>query len=140
MGGKTAIFGSMFGLDGKAILVTGGAGSGVGSGVCQAVVEAGGTLLLNARNPEKAEKAAARYAGAVPVPGDISNEQEVRGIFETALRHCEFVSGLVNNAGIGLSCPAHEATAEQFDHLHAVDLRGVWLMCKEFIRQSIGRG
>jgi NAD(P)-dependent dehydrogenase (short-subunit alcohol dehydrogenase family) len=36
-------------LAGKTNLVTGGAGTGVGAGICQAVKQANGRLVINAR-------------------------------------------------------------------------------------------
>ncbi len=127
-------------LTGKAILVTGGGGDGVGRGVCEAVVEAGGLLLVNDLTKERAEAAAARYDDAVPLAGDVSKPQDVAQILQSASRHCEHVAGLVNSAGVGLVRLAHEAEESDFDRLHQIDLRAVWLMSRAFIRQALSAG
>jgi len=124
-------------LTGKAILVTGGGGDGVGRGVCEAVVEAGGLLLVNDLTKERAEAAAARYDKAVPLPGDVSKPQDVAEILQSAARHCDHVAGLVNSAGIGLVRRAHEAEESDFDRINHTDMRAVWLMSRAFIRQAL---
>lgn len=127
-------------LSGKNILVTGGTGVGVGAGVCRAVVEAGGRLIINGRRREALEAAAAAYPGAVAALGDIRDPEQVDRIFEIARSECGTVDGLVNNAGVGLSKPAHEVEESEFDDLYAVDVRAVWLMSRAFLRQLIAAG
>ena len=113
------------------------AGVGVGAGVCRAVAEAGGRLVINGRSREALEAAVAKYPDAVGAFGDIRDPEQVAEIFETAERECGVVDGLVNNAGVGLSKPAHEVEEQEFDALYAVDVRAVWLMTRAFIRQLI---
>ena len=127
-------------LKGKTILVTGGTGIGVGAGVCRAIVEAGGRLVVNGRNREKLEATLAEYPDAVAALGDIRDARQVEEMFRSIGRDCGAVDGLVNNAGIGLSRLAHEADEEEFDNLYAVDLRASWLMARAFIRQLLEAG
>ncbi len=47
------------------------------------------------------------------------------------------LTGLVNNAGVGLNKPAHLASESEFDNLYSVDIRGLWLMSKFFVNQLI---
>jgi NAD(P)-dependent dehydrogenase (short-subunit alcohol dehydrogenase family) len=118
-------------LTGKTILVTGAAGTGVGAGVCQAVVEAGGKLIVNALTEEEAEWAAERY-DAYPAVADVANALRIEEMFARIAGEVGVPDGLVNNAGIGLSRYAHEATEAEFDALYAIDLRGVWLLSRRF--------
>ena len=118
-------------LKGKRILVTGASGFGVGAGVCEVLSACGATVLVNARSMEQAEEAAAKYPNAIPIVGDISKPEDVEHIFKQA----GVVHGLVNNAGIGLSKPAHEASIEEFDRLYGIDVRGLWMMSRAFVRQ-----
>ena len=48
-------------LRGKNILVTGGAGDGLGQGICEAVDQAGGRVILNDLTLEVAREAAKKY-------------------------------------------------------------------------------
>ncbi len=122
---------------GKNILVTGAAGFGVGVGICEAVVAAGGNLIINDLDEEKAKDAANKYPNAIAAPGDISQARDVKKIFEKVNGQCGVVHGLVNNAGIGLSKKAHLAEEQEFDNLYDVDVRGIWLMSKTFVKQLL---
>lgn len=127
-------------LQGKTVLVTGGTGIGVGAGVCQAVVAAGGRLIINGRNRERLDAAVARYPGAVGALGDIRDARQVDELFRFAGEECGVVDGLVNNAGVGLSRLAHETEEAEFDDLYEVDLRASWLMARAFIRRLLAAG
>lgn len=127
-------------LKGKTILVTGGTGIGVGAGICKAVAAAGARLVINGRRREALEAAVARHPGAFGAFGDIRDARQVDELFESAGDECGVIDGLVNNAGVGLSKPAHEVEESEFDALYAVDLRAAWLMTRAFIRQLLAAG
>lgn len=122
-------------LSDKNILVTGGAGIGIGSGVCEALSAAGAFIIINDLDPEKLNNAVQKYPNAMGVIGDISNPSDVERIFNEINEQQGVVHGLVNNAGVGLSKMAHLASEEEFDDLYNIDVRGVWLMSKAFVKQ-----
>jgi len=113
-------------LKGKKILVTGGGGVGVGGGICQALVNFGATIVLNEINLEKAQEAAEKYPKAIPVAADIGDSEQVSVMFEHIAKEIGVLDGLVNNAGVGLSTVAHEASEEEFNRLYDIDIKGVW--------------
>lgn len=122
---------------GKNILVTGGGGFGVGAGVCAALSQRGATVILNELNMEDAVKAAKNYLNAIPVAADIRNEDEVKAMFNEIRNTVGQLHGLVNNAGVGLSKLAHEATVDDFDRLYDTDVKGVWQVSKAFVNQLL---
>ncbi len=124
-------------LEGKNVLVTGGAGFGVGAGVCQAIAESGARLVVNDLDGVAAAKTAARYPGTLAIAGDIGKSEDVERIFAEAKVHCGVLHGVVNNAGVGLNKPAHEATEADFDRLFGIDVRGLWLVSKVFTNQLL---
>ena len=124
-------------LSGKKILVTGGGGVGVGAGVCQALDNFGATIVLNELTIEKAEEAANQYSKAIPVAADISDGNQVKEMFEYIATEVGVIDGLVNNAGVGLSKLAHEASEQEFDRLYDIDIKGVWLVSKAFVSQVL---
>jgi len=128
------------GLAGRAILVTGATGYGVGAGVCDAVHAAGGRLILNGLTRESLGPALDRYPGSVGVVADVSVPDDARRLVAEATDLCGPVTGLVNNAGIGLSLPFYEATPEDFDRVYGVDVRGVWLVTSAFTNALLGSG
>lgn len=132
---------SPFSLSGNTVLVTGATGVGVGAGVCEAVLEAKGTLVINGRKPDALAAALDRYPGALGVLGDITCEDDVTRILDEAEEKSGGpVHSLVNNAGVGLSELFYKATPAQFDQLYSVDVRGLWLMSRAFSQRLIASG
>ena len=124
-------------LKDKNILITGGAGYGVGSGIGKVLSESGARLIINEKNEEKIGEALKAYPGAIPAIGDVSRYADVEAMFSRLEKEVGLIHGLVNNAGIGLSKPFHEASEEEFDNLYDVDVKGVWMMSKFFVRQLL---
>jgi NAD(P)-dependent dehydrogenase (short-subunit alcohol dehydrogenase family) len=127
-------------LKNKKILVTGGGGVGVGGGICQALEQFGATIVLNEISIEKAETACERYKNAIPVAADIGDGKQVEAMFETIALEVGKLDGLVNNAGVGLSKVAHEASEQEFQKLYNVDIKGVWQVSKMFVKQLLEHG
>jgi NAD(P)-dependent dehydrogenase (short-subunit alcohol dehydrogenase family) len=124
-------------LKNRNILVTGGAGFGVGGGVCEAVVQAGGRLIINDLDGDAANAAVERFEGAIAIQGDIRDSAEVERIFNQIEAEVGVCHGLVNNAGVGLNRPAHEASEQEFDRIFGVNARGLWLVSRAFVAQLL---
>jgi len=124
-------------LKGKNILVTGGGGFGVGAGICNVLAAYGARLVINEQDQGKANAIAKKYVDALPVAADISKALEVEAMFSYIEKECGVLHGLVNNAGIGLSRLAHEASEKEFDRLYGIDVRGVWVVSKLFVNQLL---
>ncbi len=97
---------------GKVVLVTGGA-QGIGKGIAQAILEAGGSVLIGDVDAEAGKACIDAWdAGdrAAFVVLDVSKEVSVKRFVDTALRRFGRIDGLVNNAGIA---DAHTGPVEQ---------------------------
>ena len=127
-------------LKGKNILVTGGAGDGLGQGICEAVDEAGGRLIVNDLSMEAAREVATRFGSSLAVEGDISKTADVDRMFEEIRSACGTIHGVVNNAGIGLGKNAIDAEESEVDRLFEVDVKGIWSVCRAFVRQLLAAG
>lgn len=124
-------------LAGRVVLVTGATGDGVGAGVCQAIHAAGARLVLNGLSDEELGPVLERYPGSIAVRGDVSRPEEAERIVGVAIERCGAVTGLVNNAGIGLVEPFYRASTQQFDRVFGVDVRGMWLVSRAFARRLV---
>lgn len=124
-------------LKDKNILVTGGAGDGLASGICDAISEAGGRVIINDLTKEMASEAAMRYKDAISVAGDVSIEGDVVRMFQEIKEQYGTIHGLVNNAGIGLGKSAKEASEGEVRHLFDVDVKGVWMVSRAFVEQLL---
>jgi len=115
----------MFRLDHKIALVTGG-GSGIGKAVSLALAEQGAIvhiLDLNISNAENAVHEINATKGiAFSHKVDVSEQQELRSVFEKIGKH----DILVNSAGISHIGKADNTSAEDFDRVINVNVKGVY--------------
>ena len=123
-------------LDGRVALVTGGA-SGLGRAIVGRLARAGATVVSLDRDAERgAQVADALGDEGLHVQfrhGDVTREDDLRG----AIAHAAGVTGrldiLCNNAGMQLIAPLHETTNEDWDLVHAVNVRSMFWGCKHAI-------
>ena len=123
----------------KTMIVT-GAARGIGAGITNALLERGYNVVGNSLNitasafPPTAQLAVVR--------GDIGNPSTAREITSTALDTFGSIDGVVNNAGIFLTKPFTEYTAQDFEKLAGTNLRGyiniTQLAVKQMLAQSSG--
>lgn len=118
----------------RIVLITGGA-QGIGRGVAQAVLGAGGSVMIGDLDTE-AGKACLRewQAGdrAAFRQLDVSRESSVRSWIKAALDRFGHIHGLVNNAGIAdpHQGPLHELPLETWNRYLAANLTGAFLCSK----------
>jgi 2-deoxy-D-gluconate 3-dehydrogenase len=130
-------------LYGQVAVVT-GASRGLGRAMAQELARAGVNVVLAARNPERlravAEEIGALGSSAVPVPTDITDPGEVRHLAESAVQAFDRIDILVNNSGILVSAPLLEHSIEDWDAVHATNVRGTFLTTREIGRHLVERG
>jgi glucose 1-dehydrogenase len=73
----------------------------------------------------------------VLVQGDVSKEADVVAMFEDAVDKLGGIDVLINNAGIQISRPSHELSADDFDKVIGVNLRGAFLCAREAIKRYL---
>ena len=141
----------MRGLRGKNVLVTGGT-SGIGHAIAIRFAEYGANVAINyLRAPEEAAEteervhaclARVRQRGVrdVLVRGDVSKEEDVVAMLESAVDGLGGIDVLVNNAGIQISSPSHELSTSDFDKVLAVNLRGAFLCPREAVKRFLATG
>jgi glucose 1-dehydrogenase len=146
----TAATDGMRGLKGRNVLVTGGT-SGIGQAIAVRFAEYGANVAINylrtadeaAETEEKVQAcvASVRRMGVrdVLVQGDVSKEDDVVGMFEDVVDQLGSLHVLVNNAGIQISRPSEELSAEELDKVIAVNLRGAFLSAREAIKRFLAQ-
>jgi NAD(P)-dependent dehydrogenase (short-subunit alcohol dehydrogenase family) len=117
----------------RVAVVTGGA-AGIGAGIAAELAREGAAVVIADVREEAAEETAGslREAGAaaLAVGCDVSREDDVRALMQTAADELGGLHAVVNNAGIGVYTSVTDATVEEFDRCLAVNLRGVFLGIK----------
>jgi NAD(P)-dependent dehydrogenase (short-subunit alcohol dehydrogenase family) len=120
-------------LDGLRALVT-GASSGIGLGCAVALAEAGAEVVLASRNikalSEAAEAIIMKGFSAETLQLDISDLVSI----DNVLKEQKPFDVLVNSAGLGRHTPSLETSAEDFDAVMDVNLKGAY-----FLTQSIAK-
>ncbi len=123
-------------LKNKVVAVTGGAG-GIGGGIAQAILDAGGRVGLIDLDKAKVNAAAEKLgagdrvaAFAADVTDPASIDAALKGLRDAMGR----LDGLVNNAGVVKLGPADETTPQSFDLEMAVNVKGVLLTAQAAAR------
>ncbi|MEU3361916.1 SDR family NAD(P)-dependent oxidoreductase [Streptomyces albidoflavus] len=126
-------------LAGRTALVTGG-GSGLGRAVTRALLADGARVVITGRDAENLKRTAAELGpGVLPQVCDVSRPADVEAL-AGALAD-EEISVLVNNAGVaGPVAPLTDIAPEEWDEVFAVNVRGVYLMCRAFLPAMTRRG
>lgn len=117
----------------KIAVVTGGV-RGIGKAVAMALKERGYTVYALYSRDEKSA-AQAQKEGLICVRADVRSEEEITAFFSVLKR----VDVLVNNAGISVVAQLQDTTAEQFDDLYAVNVRGAFLCAREAAKKMISQ-
>ncbi|MEV0027159.1 SDR family oxidoreductase [Streptomyces atroolivaceus] len=126
-------------IAGRTALVSGG-GGGLGAAIARSLLSDGARVVITGRNEHALKEAASRLGpGVVHRVCDVSRPGEVERLAESLAD--EEISVLVNNAGIaGPVAPLTEISAEDWDEVFDVNVRGVFLMCRAFLPAMTERG
>jgi NAD(P)-dependent dehydrogenase (short-subunit alcohol dehydrogenase family) len=119
-------------FDGRVALVTGGA-SGLGRAIVARLAAEGARVVSLDRDAERGAAVAAEL-GAEFRPGDVTREEDIAAAVEYAVSLTGHLDILCNNAGMQLIAPLHETTNEQWELVHAVNVRSTFWGCKHALR------
>ena len=140
----------MQGIRGKNVLVTGGS-SGIGQAIAIRFAQEGANVAINYRKgASEAEQthdiihATLDQMGVhgghhVLIQADVAKEEDIRRMFETTIGELGGLDILINNAGIQTPIDSHEITAESFDRVLGVNLRGAFLCAREAITHFLAQ-
>ncbi len=120
-------------LESKVAIVT-GAASGIGQATSELFAQHGATVALldvdEARGAALAAEQRSRGFSSRYFHCDVANEQHVQGTVDGVCAAFGRIDILFNNAGITRRASVVETTADEWDRVVAVNLRGVFLMSK----------
>jgi len=132
----------MRGLRGKRVLVSGGS-SGIGAAAARRFLEEGCRVVLAGLDPAEVRSAveALEHLGEVHgFSADVSRETDVRDLVGAATNALGGIDVLANNAGIAWREPFLDISAEHWDRMLAVNLRGMFLVAQAVARGLVEQG
>lgn len=127
-------------LDGETVIVT-GASRGLGASMAGRFAREGANTVLAARSRSDLEAVAAAADGeTLVVPADVTDEAEVEALVDAALEAYGGLTGLVNNAAIGMLSlydelrDVAEIDADDWRRILDVNVTGAFLCVKHAVR------
>ncbi|UUZ95670.1 SDR family oxidoreductase [Paenibacillus sp. P25] len=131
----------------QTVLIT-GASRGIGAAIARRFASVGMNVVIHYLQSHEAANETARScmktgASVLTVTADLRSLEQIRRMKEKLEQHGLIPDILVNNAGISHYGLLSDVTEEQWDELMGINLKGTFLMTREFmqpmIRQKYGR-
>lgn len=130
-------------FEGKAAVVTGGA-SGIGKATAEKFLEEGARVAIIDLSEDSCKSASTelKQKGFDPVfiTGDVSRHQDVKRMVGEAAQRLGGIDVLFNNAGILVEGTVEQVSEEAWDKIMAINVKGVFLMCKEVVPLMLRQG
>ncbi len=121
-------------IENKVTIIT-GASRGIGRAIALLFAKNKAKLILSARSKKELEGLAAEIkkngGEAFSLPADMSKEPDIKNLIAQTIKHHGKIDLVINNAGLGIWSPVAEMKTEDFDTIFNVNVRGIFLMCRE---------
>jgi len=132
-------------LEGRAVVVTAAAGTGIGSAVARRCIEEGATVLVSDAHERRLAETAAELAelAGVPVASSVCNvtvQDDIDRLFATAVDELGHIDVLINNAGLGGTTELVDMTDEQWSLVLDVTLTGTFRATRAALQHMVPRG
>jgi NAD(P)-dependent dehydrogenase (short-subunit alcohol dehydrogenase family) len=131
-----------FDLANQVALVT-GASSGIGRHLAELLAIAGAKVALAARRVDRLAEAAREIEAAggqcLPIACDVTRSDSVAAAVALVEDTLGALTILVNNAGVVVAKPVLQHTEEEWDYVVDTNLKGAWLMAREFAQHLVDR-
>lgn len=134
---------TMFGLQGKVALVTGGC-HGIGYAIGKGLAQAGAEVVFNARRQDAIDAAVENFRkDGITAHGyvcDVTDEEQVNALVAKVEKEVGIIDILVNNAGIIKRIPMTEMSVADFRQVIDIDLNAPFIVAKAVLPAMIKKG
>ena len=133
----------MFGLAGRAAIVTGGNG-GIGLGIAEGLARAGASVAIAARDQSKTDRAVEGLSeSGSKVMGleiDVADEDSIADAVAAAVQRFGRLDILINNAGIAVRKQPQDYSVDDWDQVLDINLKGTFLCARAVYPHMVEAG
>lgn len=126
-------------LNGKTVLITAAAGTGIGFATAKRCVEEGATVVISDKHERRCAESAEEL-GVLGIACDVTEEESVQALINGATQHLGAIDVLINNAGLGGTAELHEMTDAQWSVVLDVTLNGTFRCMRAGLNHMYPRG
>jgi 3-oxoacyl-[acyl-carrier protein] reductase len=126
-------------LDGKVVVVTAAAGTGIGFATAKRCVEEGATVVISDWHERRLNEAAAEL-GVKAVVCDVTVQEQVDALISVVIAEHGRIDVMVNNAGLGGTAELVDMTDEQWLRVLDVTLNGTFRCTRAALQQMKTQG
>ncbi len=120
-------------FQGKVVLVT-GAARRIGRSIALALGQAGASVAVHYRGSEDDARRTAADCGGRLFQADLADVEQIRRLFDEVQTAYGRLDGLVNNAAQYERMPIDQTQPDDWDRLHAANLRAPYFCCQQAAR------
>lgn len=126
-------------LTGKTIVIT-GASRGIGEQTAMLASHMGANVVIGARSEAELRRVKEGMEDrTLACPVDVTDKLSVQDFIERSIEAFGKIDAIVNSAGVGVFQSVLDLSAEDFDRMINVNLKGTFLMCKYGAKQMLPR-
>ena len=132
-------------LDGKVVVITAAAGTGIGSAAARRCLEEGAEVVISDQHARRLgetrdELAQAHGDRVWSLPCDVTDERAVAALMAGAAGRFGRIDVLINNAGLGGTSSVLDMTDEQWLRVLDVTLNGTFRCTRAALRAMVAQG
>jgi 3-oxoacyl-[acyl-carrier protein] reductase len=131
-------------LDGKIVVVTAAAGTGIGSATARRCLEEGATVVVSDAHERRLAETAAQLADEIDdservyaLACDVRDEVQVDALFDRSVSRFGRIDVAVHNAGLGGTVPLTEMSDEQWSTVLDITLTGTFRCTRAALRRML---
>jgi 3-oxoacyl-[acyl-carrier protein] reductase len=133
-------------LDGKVVVITAAAGTGIGSAAARRCLEEGAQVVISDQHARRLGETRDGLAAAHghdrvwSLPCDVTDDAAVTALIDGAASRFGRIDVLINNAGLGGTSSVLDMTDEQWLKVLDVTLNGTFRCTRAALRQMVAQG
>ncbi len=133
----------LFNVSEQVVLVSGGS-RGIGKALARGFAARGAQVVITGRETGTLEAAAEEIStgshAVKTVVCDVADSGQIEEAVKRVIADCGHIDTLLNVAGVNIRQPANDFSAEQFDFVLDINLRGAFFMAQQVGRHLVERG